>query len=54
MNYKIIIDIESSDKLNPANLQHVKSMAEEALIENLKIPNGVSVFVNSKVTKENE
>lgn len=51
MKYKITIDIDSSEKLNPKNLQQVKSMVEEVLIENLNMPNGVNIFINTKVTK---
>ncbi|NLI14565.1 hypothetical protein [Pelotomaculum propionicicum] len=54
MKYRITVDIDSSIKLNPKNLQQVKSLVEETVIENMKMPNGASVFINSRVTKESE
>ena len=52
MKYKITVDIDSSEKLSAKNLQQVKSMVEKTVIENLTTPNGVDVFINTKVTKE--
>ena len=52
MKYKITVDIGSSEKLNPRTLQTIKHMVEETVIENLEMPKGASVFVNSKVTKD--
>jgi len=52
MKYKITVEIDASNSLEPKNLQKVKGMVEETVIENLKIPNGVTMFVNTKVTKE--
>jgi hypothetical protein len=54
MKYRITVDIESDKKLNPSNLQQVKSMVEETVIENMKMPDGANIFVNSKVTKESD
>lgn len=52
MKYKIVVEIESDMNLNPKNLQRVKSMAEETVIENMKMPLGACIFINSKVSKE--
>lgn len=52
MKYKITIDIECSTSLRAVNLQNVRSLVEETVIENLPIPDGEVMFVNTKVTKE--
>lgn len=52
MKYKITVDIDSSEKLNPSNLQTIKYMVEETVIENLEMPKDVGIFITSKVTKE--
>lgn len=54
MKYRITIDIESSEKLHAVNLQKAKSMAEEAVIEHLKMPENAVIFVNTKLTKESD
>lgn len=54
MKYLIAISIETDKAINAKNLQHVKSMAEESVIEHLAMPEGVSVFVNAKVTKQSD
>jgi len=52
MKYKISADIASSKKLSPMNLQEVKVMVEETIIENLRTPEGTTIYINMKVTKE--
>lgn len=52
MKYRITVDIEADKKLSPSNLQRVKSVVEETVIENMQMPGGANIFVNSKVTKE--
>ena len=54
MKYKITVDIESSEKMNASNLQQVKSMVEETVIENLRMTKSAVIFVNTKVTKESD
>lgn len=54
MKYKITVDIESTEKLNPYNLQQVKSMVEEIVIENLNMPVCGGVYINTRVTKESD
>jgi len=54
MHYKITIDIECSTSLKAVQLQEVKAMVEETVIENLIIPNGEVMFVNTKLTNESK
>lgn len=54
MKYKITIDIECSASLKAVHLQKVKSMVEETVIENLAIPEGEVMFVNTKLTNESK
>jgi hypothetical protein len=52
LKYKITIDIECSTSLRAVNLQNVKSLVEETVIENLPIPDGEVMFINTKLTNE--
>lgn len=54
MKIRITIDIDSNGKLNPRNLQEIKMLVEETVIENLRMPEGIKLFINSKVTKEKD
>ena len=54
MHYKITIDVECSTSLKAVQLQEVKAMVEETVIENLIIPNGEVMFVNTKLTNESK
>lgn len=54
MKYKITVDIECSSSLKAVNLQKVKSLIEETVIENLPIPSGEVMFVNLKLTNESK
>lgn len=54
MKYKIVVEIECSEKLRAVSLQKVKSMVEETVIENLLIPKDGVMFVNTKLTNESD
>ena len=54
MKYLIAVTIESDKSLSAENLQHIKSLVEETVIENLDMPDGVSVFLGTRVTKESD
>lgn len=54
MKYRIMVEIECSKKLRAVNLQKVKSIVEETVIENLSIPKDGVMFVNTKVTNESD
>lgn len=51
MKYTITITIDSDKILKASNLQHVKTMAEEAVIENMIMQSDTNIFINSRVTK---